>query len=112
MRLILKKSQVLMDKISILIRACVYPLLTIVFIQLTAQDVLSASPRTPSQALPEMFRKPSAIDYYEMKKQEAIIPKIPEVNIAQQEDTGITITPETLIILAPSELQNLSLIHI
>ncbi len=107
MRLILKKSQVLMDKISILIRACVYPLLTIVFIQLTAQDVLSASPRTPSQALPEMFRKPSAIDYYEMKKQEAIIPKIPEVNIAQQEDTGITITPETLIILAPSELQNI-----
>ena len=42
-----------------------------------------------------------------MKRQEAIIPKIPEIEIKQQEDTGITITPETLIILAPIELQKI-----
>ena len=42
-----------------------------------------------------------------MKKQHAIIPEIPQIEIQQQEDTGITITPETLIILAPQELQNI-----
>ena len=69
--------------------------------------ILAATPRTPSQALPKMFQKPSSVDYYEMKRQEAIIPKIPEIEIKQQEDTGITITPETLIILAPLELQKI-----
>ena len=90
-------------KIFIPIKTCVYSLLALVS-TLLSQDAFSTSPRTPSQALPEMFRKPSAIDYYEMKRQEAIIPKIPEINIIQQEDTGITI--ETLI-LAPIELQNI-----
>ena len=96
-----------MDKIFTTVKICVYSLLLAVLMQLSAKDALSAAPRTPSQALPEMFRKPSAIDYYEMKRQEAIIPQVPEINIAQQEDTGITIIPETLIILAPSELQNI-----
>ena len=72
-----------------------------------SQTILAATPRTPSQALPKMFQKPSSVDYYEMKRQEAIIPKIPEIEIKQQEDTGITITPETLIILAPLELQKI-----
>ncbi len=107
MHVVIKKSQVLIGKIFIPISTCVYSLLALVSTLLFAQDAFSASPRTPSQALPEMFRKPSAIDYYEMKRQEAIIPKIPEINIIQQEDTGITIIPETLIILAPIELQNI-----
>mgnify|MGYP001212620833 FL=1 len=72
-----------------------------------SHSILAATPRTPSQALPKMFQKPSSVDYYEMKRQEAIIPKIPEIEIKQQEDTGITITPETLIILAPLELQKI-----
>lgn len=66
-----------------------------------------ANPRTPSQALPKMFQDPPSAGYYEMKKQDAIIPKIPEIPIEQQEDTGIIITPQTLIILAPTELQNI-----
>ena len=41
-----------------------------------SQTILAATPRTPSQALPKMFQKPSSVDYYEMKRQEAIIPKI------------------------------------
>jgi hemolysin activation/secretion protein len=68
-------------------------------------DLLAANPRTPSQALPKMFQRPAGVDYYEMKKQDQIIPAIPEIKLKQQEDTGITITPETLIILAPTELQ-------
>ena len=72
-----------------------------------SNEILAATPRTPSQALPKMFQKPSSVDYYEMKRQEAIIPKIPEIEIKQQEDTGITITPETLIILAPIQLQKI-----
>jgi len=71
------------------------------------ESVEAANPRTPSQALPKMFQKPPSASYYEMKKQEAIIPVIPEFKIEQQEDTGITITPETLIILAPNTLQKI-----
>ena len=97
----------MMEKKFLSVKACLLFLLAILVMQLSARDVLSATPRTPSQALPKMFQKPSSIDYYEMKRQEAIIPKIPEINVTQQEDTGITITPETLIILAPSELQNI-----
>ena len=67
----------------------------------------AATARTPSQALPKMFQKPPATNYYDMKKQQEIIPEIPQINIEQQEDTGITITPETLIILAPQELQKI-----
>ena len=40
-----------------------------------SNEILAATPRTPSQALPKMFQKPSSVDYYEMKRQEAIIPK-------------------------------------
>ena len=71
-----------------------------------AQNLHSA-PRTPSQALPKMFQKQPSLDYYQFKKQEQIIPELPAIDIKQQEDTGIKIIPETIIILAPKELQNI-----
>ena len=71
-----------------------------------SRKAFAANPRTPSQALPKMFQKPPpSAGYYEMKKQECNnTNSIPEIPIEQQEDTGITITPQTLIILAPTEL--------
>ena len=70
-------------------------------------EVLGANPRVPSQALPKMFRGQVAPDYYDIKKQEQVLPEIlPKKTLNQQEDTGVTIIPETLIILAPKELQN------
>ena len=71
-----------------------------------AQNLHSA-PQTPSQALPKMFQKQPSLDYYQFKKQEQIIPELPAIDIKQQEDTGIKIIPETLIILAPKELQSI-----
>jgi len=68
---------------------------------------LQSAPQTPSQALPKMFQKPTGLDYYEFKKQEQVIPNLPTIDIKQQEDTGIKIIPETIIILAPKELQNI-----
>ena len=53
-----------------------------------SHSILAATPRTPSQALPKMFQKPSSVDYYEMKRQEAIIPKIPDVPWADIAPTG------------------------
>ena len=82
-------------------------MLAFILLFFISQTILAATPRTPSQALPKMFQKPSSVDYYEMKRQESIIPNIPTIDIKQQEDTGITITPETLIILAPVELQKI-----
>jgi hemolysin activation/secretion protein len=66
-----------------------------------------ASPQTPSQALPKMFQKPPGIDYYQFKKQETVVPQMPQIDINQQEDTGIKINLKSLIILAPKELQNI-----
>ena len=68
----------------------------------------AADPRTPSQALPKMFRGQASPDYYDLKKQEQILPNLDTKQpITQQTDTGIKIIPETLIILAPKELQNI-----
>ena len=67
------------------------PLLLITFY---AQSLHSA-PQTPSQALPKMFQKQPSLDYYQLKKQEQIIPELPAIDIKQQEDTGIKIIPET-----------------
>ena len=64
---------------------------------------LHSAPQTPSQALPKMFQKQPSLDYYQFKKQEQIIPELPAIDIKQQEDTGIKIIPETLIILAPKD---------
>ena len=68
---------------------------------------LYSAPQTPSQALPKMFQKQPSLDYYEFKKQDQVIPDLPVIDVKQQEDTGIKITPETIIILAPKELQNI-----
>ena len=68
----------------------------------------AANPRTPSQALPEMFRGQANPDYYDLKEQEQILPNLETKQpLEQQSDTGIKIIPETLIILAPKELQNI-----
>ena len=69
-------------------------------------NTYSAAPRTPSQSLPKMFQRPDIIDFYEFKKQEQVIPALPSIELEQQSDTGITIIPETIIILAPEILQN------
>ena len=73
---------------------------------LNSQSILAA-PQTPSQALPKMFQKPPGLDYYEFKKQEKIIPALPEIQVKQQEDTGIKINLKSIIVLAPKELQNI-----
>ena len=54
-----------------------------------------------------MFQKPPGLDYYEFKKQEKIIPALPEIQVKQQEDTGIKINLKSIIVLAPKELQNI-----
>jgi len=69
-------------------------------------NVHSAVPRTPSQSLPQMFQRPDITDFYEFKKQDKIIPALPAINVKQQSDVGISIIPETIIILAPEILQN------
>ena len=47
------------------------------------------------------------MDYYQFKKQDQVIPELPAIEAKQQEDTGIKIIPETIIILAPKELQSI-----
>lgn len=106
MYFIIKKSYITLGK-NYLLSFAMNCVLTTAFLVLMFQHVLGATPRTPSQALPKMFQQPSSADYYEMKRQDAIIPRIPEIEIKQQENIGITITPETLIILAPIELQKI-----
>ena len=54
-----------------------------------------------------MFQKQPSLDYYQFKKQDQVIPELPAIEAKQQEDTGIKIIPETIIILAPKELQSI-----
>ena len=84
-----------------------FSLFTVAISIILTSLAFAAAPRTPSQALPKMFQKPTTMDYYEFKKREAIIPKPPEIQIKQEVEPGITITPDTLIILAPNILQNI-----
>ena len=73
-----------------------------------SSKAFAVNPRVPSQALPKMFRGQAGPDYYDIKKQEEVLPDIlPKKTLNQQEDTGVRIIPETLIILAPKELQNI-----
>ncbi len=84
--------------------------ITIIFLFnfLLSSKAFAVNPRVPSQALPKMFRGQAGPDYYDIKKQENVLPEIlPKKTLNQQEDTGVKITPETLIILAPKELQNI-----
>ena len=64
---------------------------------------LMAAPQTPSQALPKMFQKPPGLDYYQFKKQDKVVPELPEIEIKQQEDVGTVIRLSSIIILAPKE---------
>ena len=66
-----------------------------------------AAPQTPSQALPKMFQKPPGLDYYQFKKQDKVVPELPEIEIKRQEDVGIVIRLSSIIILAPKNLQNI-----
>ena len=68
---------------------------------------LMAAPQTPSQALPKMFQKPPGLDYYQFKKQDKVVPELPEIEMKQQEDVGIVIRLSSIIILAPKNLQNI-----
>jgi hemolysin activation/secretion protein len=70
------------------------------------EKVFSA-PQTPSQALPKMFKRPPGLDLYEFKKKEKVIPTLPQIEVKQQEDTGIKINLQSIIILAPKNLQNI-----
>ena len=48
-------------------------------------QVLGANPRVPSQALPKMFRGQAAPDYYDIKKQEQVLPEtFPKKKLNQQ----------------------------
>ena len=85
----------------------VLQLFLLVFFGLAHTKLSYAAPQTPSQALPKMFQKPPGIDYYQFKKKENVIPEIPQVEVTQQQDTGIKINLKSLIILAPPELQNI-----
>ena len=44
--------------------------------------------------------KPPGLDYYQFKKQDKVVPELPEIEIKQQEDVGI-VTLSSIIILAP-----------
>lgn len=68
---------------------------------------LFANPRTPSQALPDFFKRYEKKDFYDLKKQQQIIPEIPKIQSPPTipEDPDLKIIPETIIILAPKELQ-------
>jgi hemolysin activation/secretion protein len=75
---------------------------------LASSKAFAVNPRVPSQALPKMFRGQAGPNYYDMKKQEDVLPEIlPKKSLNQQEDTGVLIIPETIIILAPRDLQNI-----
>ena len=71
-------------------------LLAVVISTILTSISYAAAPRTPSQALPKMFQRPTTMDYYEFKKREAIIPKTPEIQIKQEVEPGITITPDDI----------------
>ena len=77
------------------------------FICLGLSQDLFANPRTPSQALPDFFKRYEKRDFYDLKKQQQTIPEIPKIQSPPTipEDPDLKIIPETIIILAPKELQ-------
>ena len=54
-----------------------------------------------------MFQKPQTTKLLRIQKQEQVIPDLPLIDAKQQEEIGIKIIPETIIILAPKELQRI-----
>ena len=61
-----------------------FQLFLLVILALANTKLSYASPQTPSQALPKMFQKPPGIDYYQFKKQETVVPKMPQIDVNQQ----------------------------
>ena len=53
-------------------------MLAILVLLLNSTNV-HAIPRTPSQALPEMFQKPPGLDFYNYKKNKAELPVVPDI---------------------------------
>ena len=66
----------------------------------------AGSQRTPSQILPEDFKKPGTIEDLDSRKQKELFPEKPTISEEQQERIEIKILPKTLIILAPEQLQD------
>lgn len=70
-----------------------------------ASDCFSL-PRTPSQAFPDMFRKPPGSDFDYFKRKQTDIPAVPETTQDIELEDEVIITPSSIIILTPQELQN------
>ena len=68
---------------------------------------VNAVPRTPSQALPEMFQKPPGLDFYNYKKNKAALPVVPKIQQSLGLESDILIKPTSLIILTPKPLQKI-----
>ena len=66
-----------------------------------------AVPRTPSQALPEMFQKPPGLDFYNYKRNQAELPVVPEIQQFLDVENDLIIKPTSLIILTPKPLQKI-----
>ncbi len=62
-------------------------------------------PRTPSQALPDMFRKAPVLNFEKLKRGNAAIPKPPKIEKEVIQEEEIVITPASVIILTPKILQ-------
>ena len=73
---------------------------------LTTSISHAGSQRTPSQILPENFKKPGTIEDLDSRKQKELFPEKPTISEEQQEKIEIKILPKTLIILAPEQLQD------
>ena len=73
---------------------------------LTTSTSHAGSQRTPSQILPEDFKKPGTIEDLDSRKQKELFPEKPTIREEQQEKIEIKILPKTLIILAPEQLQD------
>ena len=73
---------------------------------LTTSISHAGSQRTPSQILPENFKKPGTIEDLDSRKQKGLFPDKPTISEEQQEKIEIKILPKTLIILAPEQLQD------
>ena len=73
---------------------------------LTISTSHAGSQRTPSQILPEDFKKPGTIEDLDSRKQKELFPDKPTISEEQQEKIEIKILPKTLIILAPEQLQD------
>ncbi len=78
-----------------------------ILVLLFSSTNVHAVPRTPSQALPEMFQKPPGLDFYNYKKNKAELPIVPEIQQILDVDNDLIIKPTSLIILTPKPLQKI-----